>query len=134
VIERHYASVVIRGDRGTFLTVHHSQKAEHPWRFPGGKLDKGELPIAAAARELYEEMGVVAEHLKLVAVHRTEVDGGIWVGHFFLVGSYTGTIEIAEPEKHDDWCYLTTAELKALDSFPEHVVAAELYYADFPTS
>jgi 8-oxo-dGTP diphosphatase len=46
---------------------------QHPWRGwvpPGGKVEPGETPRAAAGRELFEETGVRAELLELPAAVR----------------------------------------------------------------
>jgi putative (di)nucleoside polyphosphate hydrolase len=39
---------------------------EHSWQFPQGGIDHGESPLEAMYRELYEEIGLKPEHVKVV--------------------------------------------------------------------
>lgn len=54
------ATVVVRRD-GQFLL---SLEKNGAWLLPGGKIERGELAICAAARELFEETGLVAESIR----------------------------------------------------------------------
>lgn len=39
----------------------------HSWQFPQGGIDRGETPEQAMFRELQEEVGLLAEHVRIVA-------------------------------------------------------------------
>ncbi len=50
------------------LMVHHQTRG---WELPGGKVEQGERPMAAAVREVYEESGAVLKGLQ-------------WIGQYSL--------------------------------------------------
>jgi 8-oxo-dGTP diphosphatase len=53
---------LILGDDGRILIAQRraDQALGGQWEFPGGKVEPGEAPVAALARELREELGVAA--------------------------------------------------------------------------
>jgi 8-oxo-dGTP diphosphatase len=81
------------------------------WEFPGGKIEKGESPEEALARELNEELGIEAEvgALKLASTH-SYGDTGIVI-LFYEVHFWKG-----EPKAvhHMDLRWVEPSELGAL--------------------
>lgn len=53
-------AALIANERGEVLITQRREDQPHPlaWEFPGGKVEPGEPPEAALARELAEELGV----------------------------------------------------------------------------
>ena len=66
--------------------------------FPGGYLEPGEEPQAAARRELLEETGFVAEHWKPLGSYVVDPNRGAGTGHLFLA---TAVQQVQEPDGED---------------------------------
>ena len=58
---------VVVNQSGEVLVARRSPKSNNPklWNFPGGGVEVGEDPFAAAKRELWEEVGIKADSVKL---------------------------------------------------------------------
>jgi len=82
--------IMLRNSEGKIFTA---QRADRPkgteaWQMPQGGIDKGELPLAAALRELEEETGVSPDFVTVVAEHPKWIDydlppelmGKLWGG------------------------------------------------------
>lgn len=64
------AKTFVPNNRGQYLLLRRSTKGSRPgeWDLPGGIIEPGEDPVAAAVRETYEETGLIlsVNSLKLV--------------------------------------------------------------------
>jgi 8-oxo-dGTP diphosphatase len=61
------------------------------WELPGGKIDAGETPAQAAARELTEEVGIAARTLRPWIVYDHAFTLKRVRLHFFRIDAWTGT-------------------------------------------
>jgi 8-oxo-dGTP pyrophosphatase MutT (NUDIX family) len=64
------ASVIITNPEGQVLMLHRTDNDY--WCFPGGAMELGERAEAAAAREVYEETGLIVDELRLFGVFSGE--------------------------------------------------------------
>lgn len=75
-------------ERGRVLLVRHSYGTRN-WMPPGGGVQRGEEPIAAALRELGEETGCTLINPRLVAVREEKLHGATNVVHI-VAGEASG--------------------------------------------
>lgn len=73
------------------------------WRFPGGRIEAGETPEAAAERELREETALYASsaEFKLIGIYEQDVpNDGWWRGYYFLLDAIENPRPLmSEPRK-----------------------------------
>jgi 8-oxo-dGTP diphosphatase len=63
------------------------------WEFPGGKIEAGETPQQALARELAEELGIQATiGQQIIRIRHNYRHGGAVDLQFFIVREFTGEI------------------------------------------
>lgn len=96
------ATIITRTPEGILLVKDHKGF----WLLPGGSLKRGELPISAACRELYEETQLNAQQICFLF----EFESEHYLHHVFEVSHYLGT-----PKARDDakaLSYFSTEEIQ----------------------
>jgi 8-oxo-dGTP diphosphatase len=91
-------AAVIERD-GQILIGQRKATGRHPlkWEFPGGKVEPGEDPLAALARELREEVGIEAEIGEQLDAYDVQYESGPLTHlQFYRVTKFSG-----EPENLD---------------------------------
>jgi 8-oxo-dGTP diphosphatase len=112
----HVAAAVIRGDDGKILITRRAatQHQGGLWEFPGGKVESGETPQAALARELFEELGIqVSACRPLIKVNHDYNDKQVLLD-VWEVSSFSGEPHGAEGQP---LAWVTARELGQYD-FP----------------
>lgn len=95
--------IAFRGDR--FLMVRHARRA---WEMPGGKVNAGEAPEAAAVREFREETGHTVTGLHVI---EREPEGLVYMGEL-------GEETPEKPDKNEIASVALCDRLPAELSFP----------------
>jgi 8-oxo-dGTP diphosphatase len=85
------AAVIFRPD-GQFLLAQRPQGKVYAgyWEFPGGKIEPGETPSEALARELYEELGIEVRQAYPWITRRYSYAHATVDLHFYRVLSFSG--------------------------------------------
>ncbi len=117
--------IVRRGDEVLLLLRANTGYMDGRWAVPAGHVEHGESAVAAAVRELKEEVGLdvdAADLVPVTAMHRTGGNGDPIderVDFFFMASKWTGEPRLLEPEKAAglDWY--------PLDKLPDPLVPHE---------
>ncbi len=107
------AGALVRDSDGRLLLVLRGRDpGRGTWSLPGGRVESGETPAAAAAREVREETGLDVEIGALVAT----TDWGPYRIHDFAATVAGG--ELVAGDDADDARWFTAAELETLNLNP----------------
>lgn len=111
-------AIVRRDDRVLMLLRSGTGWMDGHWSLPAGAMDGGELAPVAAARELREEVSLVAASGALVLAHTQQnfTHGDEWLGLYFEALDAAGSPAVMEPDKH------ANVEWFAVDALPEQTV------------
>jgi len=82
------------------------------WEFPGGKIETGEQPARAAARELREETGLVATELEPLGLFVYEYPDRPLRFHAFLARDPAGELRV---DGEREWTWAGLSELLELE-------------------
>jgi 8-oxo-dGTP diphosphatase len=107
------AGAVIRDELGRLLLIRRgAEPARGSWSLPGGRVEAGETPDRAAAREVFEETGLVVN----VGAELAEVTIGRFLVHDFAATVLGGDLRAGDDASDVRWISLD--ELDALPTSP----------------
>lgn len=87
------AALILRGENVLICQRRADQPMAHKWEFPGGKMEAGESPEQALARELHEELSIHAEiGSRITRLRHTYRSGGAVDLQFFAVHRFEGEL------------------------------------------
>jgi len=88
------AALIVRAGEVLICQRRPDQPMALQWEFPGGKIEPGESPEQALARELNEELGINATiGSRVTHIRHNYRHGGAVDLQFFAVPEYTGELE-----------------------------------------
>jgi 8-oxo-dGTP diphosphatase len=87
------AGLIVRGGEVLICQRRPDQPMALQWEFPGGKIEPGETPEQALARELHEELGIEATiGPRITHVRHNYRHGGAVDLQFFAVRDFSGDL------------------------------------------
>ena len=113
--------VVLSTCCGKIMLSRHKQRTT--WETQGGHVEKGETPLQAAERELYEESGAIRYDIRALCDY--------WAGDEITGEGATGMLFHAEIQELGEMPESEMAEIRLFDGLPENLtypaITPELY-------
>ncbi|EMM0034861.1 pyrimidine (deoxy)nucleoside triphosphate diphosphatase [Klebsiella aerogenes] len=113
---------------GKILLAQRPPHADQPglWEFAGGKVEHGESQPQALARELEEELAIVARPTRYIASHQREVSGRLIYLHAWWIGEFSGE-PVAHYHSELRWC--TPSQALEFDLAPADIPLLNAFIA-----
>ncbi|MCQ2063236.1 MAG: (deoxy)nucleoside triphosphate pyrophosphohydrolase [Fibrobacter sp.] len=111
------AGVIKNGDK-IFATQRGYGDFKGGWEFPGGKVEPGETPQQALARELHEELAVVVEVGDFICTVDCDYPNFHLTMHCYFCSVVGGELKLLE---HEAAKWLSPSELDNVDWLPADV-------------
>ncbi|MDR3055334.1 MAG: Nudix family hydrolase [Zoogloeaceae bacterium] len=104
------AAVLMSGDEQHFVLACRPEGKAYAgyWEFPGGKIEAGETPREALARELREELGIRVTEASPWLVRDFDYPHARVHIRFWRVTAWEGEIGVSAPLEHSAVCWLNT--------------------------
>jgi 8-oxo-dGTP diphosphatase len=106
-------AILLKGDRILIARRASHKSASGLWEFPGGKVDPGESPAEALAREIREELDLKINVLETFDISDTMVGGRcirLEVMVCNVIGDFAGV-----SSDHDAFIWATTGDMGSLE-------------------
>ena len=81
------------------------------WGLPGGHLEQGETILEAAARELEEETGIIAQKMRIVTIGDPLAENNYHLQFGVLVEEWRGEPTITAPNELGELCFFPVNDL-----------------------
>jgi 8-oxo-dGTP diphosphatase len=105
------AGCIITDEHGGVMVLHRKTDRHTHWEIPGGKIELGETPEAAAIRELREEMGVDVRITQKLGSRTFAEDEHEFDYTWFMAEITSGQPRLQELEMYDKWGYFSLVML-----------------------
>lgn len=111
------ACLIKNSDGKYLLGKRLSKLGTNTWSLPGGHLEFGEIAADCCARETLEETGLVVTSSKPICWNEKFIDDKHYITLYHECEVEDYSPKVMEPEKCEEWCWLSIMEIADLNLF-----------------